>query len=289
MVRFYFRNASYKAEEKEIQKVVASVQAITSSLFGCVTVLVVLFVGPWSDRNGRKIPLLLSASGIFFFPCTMLIFYLLLEKLKLSALLLTMFVIGPITITGGASVYCMSAYSYIADTTTNKNRTVRTGVVSASVRSGTPIGFAIGGGLTKLGVGTVTSLIIAMGFGAGAFLILLLRVKNTIPGRDSEESKEIEEQISPTIVKKNKSAWKKYNPLRKLWQTLAILFKKRENKGFFLLLILCHICYAAPGSGNLICNNFHNCLEINIPDICNYRRAFDVVSVRESEARLEFE
>lgn len=46
-------------------------------------------------------------------------------------------------------MFGMSAGSYICDTTTPKNRTVRMGVFSASVRSGTPIGFVVGGLLMK--------------------------------------------------------------------------------------------------------------------------------------------
>jgi uncharacterized membrane protein YadS len=57
----------------------------------------------------------------------MLICYCLLETLQLSAMMLVFLVIGPTTLCGGAAVFAMSAYSYIADTTSSKNRTVRTG------------------------------------------------------------------------------------------------------------------------------------------------------------------
>jgi len=240
--RLYSRNGSYKSEEREIQKVVAGAQAITSSIFGAVTVLVVLFIGPWSDANGRKFPILLSVSGVVSLTVMILIYHVFLRSAHISVLGLMWLVGLPMTLSGGAAVFAMSAYSYIADTTTPKNRTVRTGVLSAAVRSGTPMGFAIGGGMTKLGVGTLTSLIVALVMGLFALVIVVFRVKNTKP-----EICPIEARNS--AKRSQRSAWIRYNPLIKLWESLAIVFKKRKEKHIFLILILAHICYAAPGSG----------------------------------------
>ncbi|OXA63563.1 proton-coupled folate transporter [Folsomia candida] len=247
-------NATYKTQEREIQKVVAGVQAMMSVIFGCITVLVVLFIGPWSDANGRKMPLLMSCVGIFSYSGLMLLGYFLLGKVKLTAMALTLMVVGPITITGGGAVFAMSAYSYIADTTSEKSRTLRTGVLSASVRSGTPIGFAIGGGLTRFGVGTVTSLFVAMGLAMISFVIMLLTVKNTAPKKigvdEVDEGDEFEDGVKVAKKpKKKRSAWIRYNPLTKLWQALAILWKKRKDRFGFWLLIVAHMSYAAPGSG----------------------------------------
>ncbi|OXA62353.1 solute carrier family 46 member 3 [Folsomia candida] len=238
-------NASYKTQEREIQKVVADLQAITSVLFGSISVLVVLFIGPWSDSNGRKIPLLISCMGMLSFSGMMILCYFLLDKVKLNALTLTLLVMGPITLSGGGHVFGMSAYSYIADTTSEKSRTLRTGVLSASVRSAMPIGYAIGGGLNKFGVKITTSLMLAMGLGLVGFVILLLTVKNVRP-----KNTEVDDVDGSEVTKRKKrSAWIRYNPLTKLWQAFAILWKKRKDRVGFWLLIVAHMSYAAPGSG----------------------------------------
>jgi len=215
---------------------------VTAPIFSTITILVVLFVGPWSDVNGRRIPLIVSLSGLSSFPILSLVCYFLMGKL--TAIQISLLAMIPITITGGAVVFGMSAYSYISDTTTIKNRTVRTGVLSASLRAGTPLGFAVGGILTKVGVGVVPSLIFAAAISLVALLILIFTIKDIKPvGIDVDE----------TI--KKRSAWIRYNPLTKLIQALAILFTKRNNHHIFLLLVICHICYAAPGGGK--CSSVH--------------------------------
>jgi MFS family permease len=212
------------------------VSAKTSFIFSFITILVVLFIGPWSDANGRKIPLLISVSGLVAFSSTMLICYLNLGQL--TAIQLSLVAMLPMSITGGGVVFTMSAYSYISDTTNSKDRTVRTGLLSAFIRSGTPFGFAIGGVLTKLGFSTVTSLLTSMSIGVMALLIVLVTVKNPIKEPKEEGPKN-----------KRRPVWVRYNPFLKLVQAFAILFKKRENYGTFLLLIVTFVCYAAPGSG----------------------------------------
>lgn len=236
-----FRNITYKAEEREIQKVVAGVQAVTSVIFSCITVLVVLFIGPWSDANGRKIPLLISVTGMMIMPSMMIVGYLNLGKIR--ALYMALLAMLPMTLTGGVVVFGMSAGSYICDTTTPKNRTVRMGVFSASVRSGTPIGFVVGGLLMKLQVGIVKSLLISVCLSGCAFLIVLLTVKKGRPEEISVNGGEI-----AVKNRREESCWRKYNPVSKLIQAFAILFQKRDNPWRFYLLILVHVCYAAPGA-----------------------------------------
>jgi len=215
---------------------------VTAPIFSTITILVVLFVGPWSDVNGRRIPLIVCLSGISSFPILSLVCYFLMGKLTVIQISLVTKL--PMTITGGAVVFAMSAYSYIADTRTIKNRTVRTGVLSASLRAGTPLGLAVGAIFTKVGVGVVPSHIFAAAISLVALLILIFTIKNIKPvGID----------VDATI--KKRSAWIRYNPLTKLIQALAFLFTKRDNHHIFLLLVICHICYAAPGGGK--CSSVH--------------------------------
>ncbi|XP_035715963.1 proton-coupled folate transporter-like [Folsomia candida] len=168
-------NITYKTEEREIQKGVAGVQAVTSVVFSCITVLVVLFIGPWSDTYGRKIPLLVSTIGLILMPTMMIVGYLCLGKIR--AVYIALLAMLPTTLTGGATVYSMSAGSYICDTTTPKNRTVRMGVFWASVRSSAPIGYVLGGLLMKFQVGIIKSLLIPVGLSGIALLIVLFKIQ----------------------------------------------------------------------------------------------------------------
>ncbi|XP_021967778.2 uncharacterized protein LOC118433628 isoform X2 [Folsomia candida] len=266
-------NITYKTEEREIQKAVAGIQAVTSVVFSCITVFVVFFTGPWSDTHGRKIPLVISTMGLMLMPTMMIVGYLCLGKI--SAVYISLLAMLPTTLSGGATVYSMSAGSYICDTTTPKNRTVRMGVFWASVRSSTPIGFMLGGLLMKCQVGMVKSLLIPVGLSGLAFLIVFLKVRNGKPeavfidsgenggtAKYSGENDEVEKFSGErdTIEKfsgKNdrtakysgdKPCWRKYNPVTNLIQVFGMLFQKREHALWFYLLILAHICYASPGA-----------------------------------------
>lgn len=76
---------------------------------------------------------------------------------------------------------------------------------------------------------------------------MLLTVKK---GRPEEISVTGGETDGKTQVRnrREQSCWKKYNPITKLIQAFAILFQKRDNPWKFYLLVLVHICYAAPGA-----------------------------------------
>lgn len=238
---FFCRNITFKTEEREIQKVVAGLQAVSSVIFSCITVFVALFIGPWSDAHGRKMPLLFSMSGVILMPTMMIVGYLCLGKIR--AIYMVLLATLPMTLTGGLLVYIMSAGSYICDTTTEKNRTVRIGVLSASIRAGTPIGIMIGGILMKFKVGIIKSLLVAIVLAGLGFLLVLVRVKN---GRIAGTSKGGEENCEKESDKRERSCCKKYNPVTKLIEAFAILFQKREHPLRFCLLIVAHICYAVP-------------------------------------------
>jgi len=229
------RNETYKKEEREIQSVSAGLQAVTSVVFISITVVVVLFVGPWSDANGRKGPLLMSQTGLLSLPILILLCHIL--RGKLSAIQMYFLIMIPSTVTGGTVVFAMSAYSYIADTTTTENRTLRTGLLTVAMRAGIPLAFALGGVLTRFGIGVVHILLVATALSLVALLILIFTIKSIPPVCHDESS-------TPTRTRRIK-----YNPLTKLVQTLSMLVKNRENRQTFLLLIVCHVCSTAPHQG----------------------------------------
>lgn len=175
-------------------------------------------------------------------PTMMIVGYLCLGKIR--AVYIALLAMLPTTLTGGATVYSMSAGSYICDTTTPKNRTVRMGVFWASVRSSAPIGYVLGGLLMKFQVGIIKSLLIPVGLSGIALLIVLFKVKNERPGSLSDHDVE---NSGSAKNRRNDPCWKKYNPLTKLIQVFKMLFQQRENPWRFYLLILVHIFYVAPG------------------------------------------
>lgn len=138
---------NFTVEEAEVQKLTASVQAwknIVQTAFPCI---LVLFVGSWSDKTGkRKACILLPIVGEIL-SCTSFIlntyfFYELpLELTALSDLFPSL--------TGGWITVCVGVFSYIGDVTTKEMRTFRVGVANLCMSLGIPIGMSLSGVLLQ--------------------------------------------------------------------------------------------------------------------------------------------
>lgn len=134
---------NYTLEEAEVQKLTASVQAwknIVQTAFPCI---LVLFVGSWSDKTGkRKACILLPIVGevlccTSFILNTYFFYELPLELTALSDLFPSL--------TGGWITVCVGVFSYIGDVTTKEMRTFRVGVANLCMSLGVPIGMSLSG------------------------------------------------------------------------------------------------------------------------------------------------
>ncbi|XP_050342626.1 proton-coupled folate transporter-like [Nymphalis io] len=134
---------NYTMEESEVQKLTASVQAwknIVQTAFPCI---LVLFVGSWSDKTGkRKACILLPIVGevlccTSFILNTYFFYELPLEVTALSDLFPSL--------TGGWITVCVGVFSYIGDVTTKEMRTFRVGVANLCMSLGIPIGMSLSG------------------------------------------------------------------------------------------------------------------------------------------------
>lgn len=137
------QTANYTFEESEVQKLTASVQAwknIVQTAFPCI---LVLFVGSWSDKTGkRKACILLPIVGevlccTSFILNTYFFYELPLEITALSDLFPSL--------TGGWITVCVGVFSYIGDVTTTEVRTFRVGVANLCMSLGIPIGMSLSG------------------------------------------------------------------------------------------------------------------------------------------------
>lgn len=137
------QTTNYTFEESEVQKLTASVQAwknIVQTAFPCI---LVLFVGSWSDKTGRrKACILLPIVGevlccTSFMLNTYFFYELPLEVTALSDLFPSL--------TGGWITVCVGVFSYIGDVTTKEMRTFRVGVANLCMSLGIPIGMSLSG------------------------------------------------------------------------------------------------------------------------------------------------
>lgn len=99
-----------------------------------------LFLGEWSDKYGRKIPLILGLSGKLLY--SLMIVVNALYDWNLEYVLLTATL--PASITGSDMAIFASCFAYISDITTGKNRTFRIGILDATYLCAMPLGVACG-------------------------------------------------------------------------------------------------------------------------------------------------
>ncbi|CAH0407597.1 unnamed protein product [Chilo suppressalis] len=142
------KRANHTFEEDEVQKLIASVQAWKSVVHTAVPTLLMLFIGAWSDKTGkRKICMLMPIFGEFM-TCilNMLNTYFFYEvPVEFTVL---MEVIFP-SLTGGWYTMFLGSFSYLGDITSRETRTFRMGILSLCMTIGFPIGMGFSGVLLR--------------------------------------------------------------------------------------------------------------------------------------------
>ncbi|CAK1603871.1 unnamed protein product [Parnassius mnemosyne] len=135
---------NYTEYEEQVQTYIAGIQTWKNIVQTAIPVLLILFVGAWSDKTGRrKACILMPIVGEFLtcigFVINTYFFYEL--PVEVSALTESIFP----AITGGWFTNFVGVYSYIGDITTNEDRTYRVGIVNLCMSLGYPIGSALSG------------------------------------------------------------------------------------------------------------------------------------------------
>lgn len=134
---------------KKIQETSASFVLYNSLVENSLPVLLVLFLGVWSDANRKRKPcLVLSLMGKL---CRSLGLLLNAYYMGWHPYVLLFTVALPHSFGGGNAVFHMAAFSYVADTSVPRSRTLRLGVAEAFWFLGSPVGLYLGAFLYERG------------------------------------------------------------------------------------------------------------------------------------------
>ena len=137
---------SFKDNEKEVQKVVASINMYLSILTAIPAIIVSLFLGPWSDINGRKPLIIVPQIGTILAQSI----YIMNQYLNyLSGEYILLASLG--SLFGGFTAFLIGIYSYISDISSGRARTSRIALVDLFMFLGFPLGTFISGPLFKYG------------------------------------------------------------------------------------------------------------------------------------------
>ncbi|XP_047351898.1 proton-coupled folate transporter isoform X1 [Vespa velutina] len=106
-----------------------------------VPIILALFFGNWSDRHGRKLPLILGLIGKFIYSF-MVIINSLINTWNLNMVIYTASL--PMGMLGGDVAIFASCFSYISDVTKVQQRTLRITILDVVYLSTMPTGVALG-------------------------------------------------------------------------------------------------------------------------------------------------
>ncbi|XP_052752601.1 proton-coupled folate transporter-like isoform X2 [Galleria mellonella] len=166
--------ANHSFEEDEVQKLIASVQAWKSVVQTAIPTILMLFIGAWSDKTGRrKICMLMPIFGEFM-TCLLNIVNTYFFYQVPVELTVVMEVLFP-ALTGGWYTMILGAFSYLADITSKETRTFRIGILNLCMTVGFPIGMGLSGVLLKrlgfYGVFTISAILQFINFFYVLFVI----------------------------------------------------------------------------------------------------------------------
>ncbi|XP_041976365.1 proton-coupled folate transporter-like [Aricia agestis] len=130
-------------EEDEVQRLVASVEGWKSVIHTAFPIILMMFIGAWSDRTGRrKICIQLPVAGELI-SCILNIIntYFYQASVEWTAFCSIIF----LSLSGGWYTMFLGGYSYIVDITSEETRTYRLGVLSLGVTVAFPVGIGLSG------------------------------------------------------------------------------------------------------------------------------------------------
>ncbi|XP_075216047.1 putative peptidoglycan muropeptide transporter SLC46 isoform X2 [Lycorma delicatula] len=126
--------------KKKVQVIVSNFRQYEGIALHAVPVLLALLLGAWSDKHGRKLPMLLGLAGSLFY--AIMIIVNTLQDWPLEVVLYT--ATFPSAITGSSLAVFLAAFTYVADITTAKQRTQRVTFLEVAYLIPMPTGVAIG-------------------------------------------------------------------------------------------------------------------------------------------------
>lgn len=127
--------------KKEVQITVSNFHQWNNIAGHVVPIILALFLGSWSDRRGRKLPLLLGLFGKLIYS-VMIMVNASQDTWPVEYIIYTASIPGALT---GADVAIFAAaFAYISDVSTVENRTIRVTILDVCYLSTMPIGVALG-------------------------------------------------------------------------------------------------------------------------------------------------
>lgn len=174
---FLTRNSGdkYATQEKAVQKLIGSVMMYRTILENAFPIILVFLIGAWSDKYGRKLPLLVVI-GAFLLQNVLLLGCVFLQGTGAWSVAIVSSLIA--SLSGNQACFMVAAFSYVSDNTVVEKRTMRTSITHCCIFLGVTLGLAGGGALSHSGLPFSKSFLIGIGVELVAFLYIWGMMKN---------------------------------------------------------------------------------------------------------------
>ncbi|CAH1972827.1 unnamed protein product [Acanthoscelides obtectus] len=131
----------YENITKEVQKTTSVFHLWNNIASHGVPVILALFMGSWSDRRGRKLPLLIGLTGKLYFSA-MIVVNTLKTDWPVEYIIYT--ASAPSAMTGADVAIFAAAYAYLCDVSSPRHRTTRVTIMEVCYLATMPTGVALG-------------------------------------------------------------------------------------------------------------------------------------------------
>ena len=132
---------NYEDIKKEVQVTVSNFHQYNNIASYAVPIILAFFIGAWSDRRGRKLPLILGLCGKFVYS-SMIVVNTLNKDWPVENIIYTATI--PSVLTGADVAIFASCFAYISDITSVADRTMRITILDICYLSTMPTGVALG-------------------------------------------------------------------------------------------------------------------------------------------------
>lgn len=218
--------------ETVAQHVVAPINGWKALFQQLVSVVIVMFMGTWSDRHGcRRRPLILLPV-VGQITADLLSVYCAVRWSVSPALTAAMQTVA-LTITGGPTTLFNGVNSYVADTTTDEWRTVKYGVVGGTMAAGGILGMLIYG-VVVVSVGFVSAYLVSVGLGLATVVLTYTFVDDVANGNAApadDDGLTFYQDVVRTV-----------NPIEVLHNCYRVLTKRRPGHNTTVLCLVVLVC-----------------------------------------------
>ena len=198
-----------------VQNKAADLEVIDGILMAIPAVVFSLFVGAWSDTNGRKLVLILPFIGNILSFVIYIANYYWFDHLSAFQLLW-----GSVAgLTGGYVCLNIGLYGYVSDVTNTDNRTMRLSILNGIFSAGYVIGTTLGGKLYKAYNNYYLNFGISIGFGLLGILYTLVFVPESIQTQNNESNS-------------------RFFDIQNVKESLNVAFKSRPGHGRLHVILL---------------------------------------------------